>query len=126
MYRDLLHRNPAQTEVAGWVNNLNHGASTQSVAYGFAASFERESMRVQADYHQYLGRSASTDEVYGWVNNFEHGSTNEDVVSGFVGSYEYFANHGSNVNGWLAAAYVDALGRPIDASALAFWDAALL
>jgi hypothetical protein len=126
MYRDLLGRNPAQSEVNGWVYQLNHGTSTTTVAYGFAASYERESQRVQADYQTLLGRSASLDEVNGWVTQFQRGMSNEDVVAGFGGSFEYFYDHGSNVNEWLDAAYSDMLNRPLDGPALDYWQAYLL
>jgi hypothetical protein len=126
MYHDLLGRTPTNEEVNAWVNHLNQGETTQAVAYGFAASFERESQRVQADYQTFLGRAASDAEVANWATAFEQGMTNEDVVSGFVGSYEYFANHGSTLNDWLNAAYTDVLHRAIDDASLQMWDAALL
>jgi hypothetical protein len=125
MYQDLLGRTPAQSEVAAWVNALNHGMSTTTVAYGFAASFERESMRVQSDYQTYLGRSASAAEVNAWANAFENGCSNESVVSGFIGSPEYFQAHYSNVNLWLEGLYQDVLNRPIDPAGLQGWDGVL-
>ena len=60
------------------------------MAYGFAASGEREGIAVQADYQRYLLRSAGPTEVAFWVGQFGHGTTNEDIVTGFVGSDEYF------------------------------------
>ena len=63
------------------------------MAYGIAASPEREGIVVQGDYVRYLGRQASTAEVQGWVSDFEHGNSNENVVAGFVGSDEYFQKH---------------------------------
>jgi hypothetical protein len=126
MYQDLLGRTPSDDEVNAWVNHLNQGETTQAVAYGFAASFERESQRVQADYQKFLGRAASDAEVANWATAFEQGMTNEDVVTGFVGSFEYFNAHGSTLNDWLAAAYTDVLGRSIDPISLQNWDAALL
>jgi hypothetical protein len=126
MYQNLLGRTPADAEVAGWVSYLHQGASPQTVAYSFAASFERECQHVQADYERYLGRDASADEVSGWATAFENGLANESVVAQFVGSTEYFQSHGSTVNDWLNAAYTDVLQRPIDAASLAAWDAALL
>ena len=52
---------------------------TSDIAYGFAASQERESERVAADYLQYLGRGAQTAEIQYWVNVFENGGSNEQV-----------------------------------------------
>jgi hypothetical protein len=112
MYHDLLGRTPSQTEVNGWVAALNAGASTQQIAYGFAASGERESQRVNADYLSFLGRPASQAEVDGWVAAFQHGVSNEDVIAGFVGSREYFDDtaQGSDA-AWIAFAYRDILHR---------------
>jgi hypothetical protein len=93
LYHDLLGRTPSQAEVAGWLNALRHGVSPQQVAFGFAASAEREAIRVKDDYLSYLGRQASQAEVNGWVYAFEHGASNEDVVAGFIGSAEYHRRH---------------------------------
>jgi chitodextrinase len=90
MYQNLLGR-PADT--AGedfWTRALAAGADRSAVAYGFAASLERESQVIQADYQTFLGRSAGADEVGFWVNAFHGGLANEDVVSGFVGSAEFY------------------------------------
>ncbi len=121
MYQDLLGRAPAQAEVNGWVNALSSGTSPQQVAYGFAASAEREGARVRDDYFTFLGRNATQAEVDGWVSAFEHGARNEDVIAGFVGSAEYFQNHGSDANNWLMAAYQEILGRPADQAASNVW-----
>jgi hypothetical protein len=121
MYQDLLGRTPAQSEVDGWVNALAHGMAATDVAYGFAASTEREGQRVAADYQRYLGRAAAQSEIDGWVSDFEAGYSNENVIAGFVGSVEYFQNHGSDATDWLDAAYQDILGRPADAAAYANW-----
>jgi hypothetical protein len=122
MYHDLLGRAPAQSEVDGWVNALNNGTTPQQVAYGFAASAERESQRVQGDYQTFLGRPASPAEVSGWVNAFAHGTSNEDVVAGFVGSPEYFLNRGQgSASVWLDAAYMDVLKRSPSQGEVNYW-----
>jgi hypothetical protein len=90
MYVDLLQRTPSDGEVQGWVNALNRGVTPEAVAYGFAASAEREGIRVRNDYFAYLGRTAGQAEVDSWVNAFTHGLTNEDLVAGFIASDEYF------------------------------------
>ncbi len=122
MYQNLLGRTPAASEVRYWVNNLAAGAAPAQVAYGFAASPERESQRVQADYQKYLGRSASTTEVSYWVNVFLNGGTNEQVVAGFVASQEYFQTQGSNnIVDWLFADYRATLNRQPDQAGYQYW-----
>jgi hypothetical protein len=93
MYQDLLGRTPQQAEVDAWVGAMAAGMSPTQVAYGFAASAEREGQRVSADYQKYVGRSATPAEISAWVNAFENGFTNEDVIAGFVGSPEYYKEH---------------------------------
>jgi hypothetical protein len=121
MYQNLLGRTPAQSEVNYWVQQLNNGVSTTSVAYSFATSYERESDVVAADYQKYLGRSASLAEINGWVNDFLTGTSNETVVAGFVGSLEYWDKHGTGPSAWLDAAYRDILGRPADLAGYNTW-----
>jgi hypothetical protein len=125
LYQDLLGRTPAQSEVDGWVYALSHGVSPQQVAYGFAASNEREAIRVNNDYMTYLGRAASQAEVQGWVYAFEHGVSNENVIAGFVGSKESFDRAGDDIPTWVENAYQSILGRPVDPGALAHWTAIL-
>jgi hypothetical protein len=93
MYHDLLNRTPAIAEENLWLQALANGESRAQVAYGIAASPEREGIVVQGDYVRYLSRQASDAEVQGWVSDFEHGYSNENVVAGFVGSDEYFQRH---------------------------------
>jgi hypothetical protein len=100
--------------VAGWVNALANGLAPTQVAYGFAASAEREGQRITADYQTFLGRAPAAEEVASWVNAFAHGLANETVVAGFVGSTEYFQRHAGNLAVWLHNAYLDILGRPAD------------
>jgi hypothetical protein len=122
MYQDLLGRTPDQAEVDGWVAALGQGASPQDVAYGFAASAEREGQRVTANYVTLLGRRPSSAEVSGWVELFTHGlASNEDVIAGFVGSAEYWRRHSGNARDWLTSAYLDVLGRQPEPAAYAGW-----
>jgi hypothetical protein len=121
MYQDLLGRTPSQSEVDGWVNALQAGMSPTQVAYGFAASAEREGQRITADYEDYLGRAPEPGAVANWVSAFTHGLSNEDVIAGFVGSPEYFNNHFGDSPDWLTGAYQDILGRAADAAGFAAW-----
>jgi RHS repeat-associated protein len=125
MYVDLLGRQPAPSEVSGWVAVLNQGMAPAAVAYGFAASPEREGQRITADYQKYLNRTPEPGIVAAWVNAFESGMNNESVIAGFVGSQEYFQKHSDNIIDWLFSAYQDSLGRAPDPAALQGWAALL-
>jgi hypothetical protein len=114
LYQDLLQLTPSAAEVQGWVNGLNQGLAPETVSYGFAASAEREGIRVGNDYFTYLGRTPSQPEVDGWVNNLTHGLSNENLAAGFLGSAEYYnvASKGkSDKADWVLSAVVDALQR---------------
>jgi streptogramin lyase len=125
MYQDLLGRTPAPQEVNGWLVAMQNGWTPAQVAYGFAASPEREAIRVQQDYQQYLGRTASAAEVNGWVNAFLNlHYSNEDVTAGFIASWEYYNNpnrgKGDNTD-WLLSVYRDVLHRLPGSGELAGW-----
>ena len=122
MYQNLLGRTPAPSEVDYWMGQLANNVSTADIAYGFAASQERESDRVAADYEQYLGRGASNSEITYWVNVFLNGGSNEQVIAGFVCSQEYFQDHGNNNVSWLDAAYLSILNRAPDAAGFQYWE----
>jgi hypothetical protein len=121
MYVDLLGRTPAPSEVAGWVNALQGGLAPAAVAYGFAASPEREGQRITADYQDYLNRTPEPGIVAAWVQAFENGFSNENVIAGFVGSVEYFQKHHDNVPDWIFSAYNDVLARDPEPAALQGW-----
>jgi hypothetical protein len=122
MYHDILGRTPDPTGLAYWLNQLQQGVAPASIAYGFAASPEREAQRVTADYVKYLGRTPSQTEVSYWVDQFiNHGKTNEDVIAGFVSSPEDYQKHYNDPRDWIFGAYNDILGRLPDPAGLSHW-----
>jgi hypothetical protein len=121
LYQDVLGRSPDAKGLAYWVGQLGSGASPEAVAYGFAASPEREAQRVTADYQKYLGRSPDADGLTYWVNSFLAGSGNEDLIAGFVGSPEYYQSHGNSNQSWLTSVYQDVLSRAPSQDELDYW-----
>ena len=115
MYRELLGRNPGEPEVQAWLDALRNGTAEADVAYGFAASREREEQRIQRNYRHFLERDASKPEVDGWVDLFVRGqATNQDIIAGFVSSPEYYGRSSKgrgNQATWVVSAYEDVLGR---------------
>ncbi len=115
MYRDLLGRGPAESEVQAWLERLAAGAGEAEVAYGFAASVEREGQRVQANYRNFLGRDGTPLEVAAHVELFVRGiATNQDIIATFVGAPEYYASAErgrGNRAVWLVYAYEQVLFR---------------
>jgi len=92
MYQDLLGRAPDPQGETYWVTQLDQGTSRATVALGFAASPEREALRITQDYVDFLDRLPGQSEVDFWVQEFQNGVTNEDVITSFVASDEYY-NH---------------------------------
>jgi len=84
MYQDLLGRQPDQQGESYWVQQLNNGAARSDVAFGFAASIEREQQRVTADYQHFLNRRPDQQGLNFWVNQFAMGFTNENLIAGFI------------------------------------------
>ena len=126
MYNDLLGRPPDQAGLNYWVNQLAAGANPNDVAYGFAASQERESQRIGQDYLIYLGRPLDAAGQQYWVNQFLNGYPNESVIAGFIGSAEYYqkANKGdSHIVDWVDSMFQDALGRQPTPSELSYYSA---
>jgi hypothetical protein len=123
MYQNLLGRTPSLAEVKAWLAALAGGQSPTDVAFGFAASPEREGQRITADYLTNLGRLPSAGEVASWVQAFHggHGISNEDIIAGFVGSPEFFQGHKGDVSNWLISAYEDILHRRLDPAGYQGW-----
>jgi uncharacterized protein (TIGR03118 family) len=95
MYQDLLGRPADAAGESYWLQQLAAGANRATVAYGFAASPERESQRITDDYMHYLGRQPDSQGLSYWLAQFADGVTNEDLITGFVASEEYFQKHTS-------------------------------
>jgi uncharacterized protein YkwD len=126
MYQDLLGRAASASEVTTWLTKINQGMSQSDVAYGFAASAEREGERVSTTYQVVLGRKATSSEIAYWVNRFEQGTTNEDVAAGFLSSQEFYNNRGQgNVVNWLQAVYQDVMHRTASSNEVAYWETQL-
>jgi hypothetical protein len=124
MYQDLLGRGPDDAGVSYWLDRLAAGARPTDIAFGFAASPEREALRVGEDYQTFLGRSPGQDEVNYWVGQFVRGANNETVVAGFMGSVEYYSNPSkgrSSPTAWLDSVYQDVLNRDPGAGEVNTW-----
>ena len=112
MYRDLLGRTADPGGLSYWQGQLAGGVSTFSIAIGFAASQERESARINADYLVYLDRSVDPGGLTFWLGQFAAGVRNESLIAGFIASQEYYYNHGLGTRTtWIESLYQDILHR---------------
>jgi hypothetical protein len=120
-YQQYLGRNPAASEVAGWVTGMASGYSDENVEAGFIGSPEYIHSHggsgagwVSGMYHDLLGRTPAQTEVDGWVQNLAKGMSPMEVAHGFAASPE---REGQRVT----ADYVKFLGRTPAASEVAGW-----
>jgi hypothetical protein len=129
LYRDLLGREAALTEINGWSAQLDlhdqnpaGGLSRTQLAGLFVNTYEFRADEVDALYVKYLHRHADPAGLAGWVNYLLAGNTVEQLASLLVGSVEFFITQGGGTNsGFLNAMYMNALNRPVDSSGLSSW-----
>jgi len=126
LYQEFLHRDADPAGLSFHENQLNAGASRESVAMSFEISHEYSTSFVLAQYQSLLHRAPSQAEVDYWVGLLHGGATWEHVETAFLASDEFFATRGgSNNTGFLNAVYEEVLGRSLDPAAQTFWEAAL-
>jgi hypothetical protein len=125
-YRDILNRQIDAGGLAAWGNQLNQGMSRVQIVQAIETSKEYRTDQVQALYTQYLHRSADVPGLANGVAFLQSGGAVEQLAAAMAGSAEYFQSRGGGTNsGFLAALYLDALGRPIDSSGARSFGAAL-
>jgi hypothetical protein len=90
LYHNVLGRQPAAAEVAGWVQFLNAGGSRQTVIADFVNSAEADQRVIESDYLAYLARQGGAAEVNGWVGQVQQGRLSlTDVAATILGSTEF-------------------------------------
>ncbi|HLJ96794.1 MAG TPA: DUF4214 domain-containing protein [Gemmataceae bacterium] len=95
-YQQFLGRTPGSSEVAGWVNALQHGLSDTQVVVGFLSSpefYNRAGNNAQgwvdALYREVLGRNADPGGEAGWVQALAAGTAKSNVALSFETSQEH-------------------------------------
>jgi hypothetical protein len=121
----FLNRLPAQSELNGWVAQLDKGVNPLVVGSKIANSLEAYTDDVTNDYEAYLGRQPAPSEVNLWVKYLNSGKTTDQLKASILGSQEFFNDAGGTNQGFLQTVYTDVLGREIDPSGAASWGAAL-
>jgi hypothetical protein len=126
LYATVLNRKPDNGGESSWVQALGTGQNRYLIAYGFTSSTEHEQALIQADYQLYLGRSAASAEVSSWLSKIQHGMTQEAMAAEFASSPEAFFFRGnSNLDSWLAYAYLTILDRQADQAGINSWEQVL-
>jgi hypothetical protein len=107
---------------------LNNGVSRSQIVLQIEndPGNEYRTDRVEQLYVQYLHRAADPAGLNSGVAFLQAGGTDEQLAAILAGSPEYFQTRGGSTNdGFLAAFYMDALGRPIEPAGAAGWGALL-
>jgi hypothetical protein len=91
LYRDLLHTPGDAAGRAGWVDQLNRGATHLSVASAIRRSADAQGQVVDAGYRQLLGRQATPTERTNLANGMVHGLTYQSMLGSLIQTDEYYA-----------------------------------
>ena len=81
LYKAVLGRTGADSEVAAWLVKMDGGMTRQQVAVGFVNSLEHRQDQVDAYYEEFLHRAPDPGSVI-WVNELLSGVSEETVVEG--------------------------------------------
>jgi fibronectin-binding autotransporter adhesin len=123
LYKAVLGRTGADSEVATWLVKLNDGMTRQEVAVGFINSPEHRQDQVNAYYEEFLHRAPDPGSAT-WVNDLLSGVSEEDVVEGILDSPEYQSAHQDSTQ-FVQDLYIDVLGRQGESSGVSGWLTAL-
>ncbi len=117
VFPDLLNRPVDSLGLAYWSSLVDQGFLRSQVAGRMEATQEYRAGVVQKLFSAYLRRPAEPAAVAAWTNNLAQGASSDQLKAALLGSDEYFAQFGGGTNaGFLAVAYSDVFGRPIDPS----------
>ena len=124
LVRKILGRTPSQSEMSGWVSQLNAGSLTRAqVASAFFNSDEYTNRLIDAYYAAYQPGGLSTpppDDLEAMAMDLRSGHTEQQVLTQLLtanGDYVSMQPQGS----WVRALYQDVLGRAGGPSEVASW-----
>lgn len=141
LYQNVLGRSADPGGLAGWVDQLDNGASREAVVLGFSNSqeFTNNTLAASTAYTQGGIASIWADDVYrlyqatldrapdaagfgSWMSLLGAGREYLSVVTGFVASTEFQNTYGALSNtGFVERLYLNVLDRAADAAGRADW-----
>jgi hypothetical protein len=119
-YATYLHRTPSATELAGWLNDFEAGATEDQVQAAILTSPEYQAGHASDDafvaglYLDVLGRPADTASQASWVQNLHNGMSREQLALTFLQSPEFQSNV-------IAGYYQAFLNRTAATAEIQFW-----
>jgi hypothetical protein len=91
LYRNLLARNPSQSEVNFWLGVLSQGRSRQQIVTGIVTSVEYQTDIVNSIFSQYLDRTPTPVELGQYLAQIQSGIFDANVIGGLLASNAYFS-----------------------------------
>jgi hypothetical protein len=88
LYRIVLSRVPAASEVAPWVHFLDNGGTRDVVARSFWESAEHRGLQVDGFYQRFFHGTESAPERAAWIAAFTQGMSDLQIEQLFVTSGE--------------------------------------
>lgn len=116
IYVAILGRPSDPVGKAGWVAQLNAGATVFAIAQQFLRSQEYAVQFVEQSYQQILGRAADAAGLATWTAVVTGGGSTSDVIAGLLLSPEYTAMTESSLD-FATSLYRQILGREADDAA---------
>ena len=92
LYRHVLGREAAPSEIQSWTVALAQGGTRHQVAMGFLVSYEHLTDVVDGHYQHLLSRGIDPEGAHSWVIAIQGGVRVEAVIAGIVASNEYRSN----------------------------------
>ena len=90
LYRTVLSREAAPSEISAWTRVLARGGTRTDVAMGFLLSWERLSTVVDGYYVKLLRRHLDAVGQRSWVQALQAGRHDEEIIAGIIASREYW------------------------------------
>jgi FG-GAP-like repeat/Domain of unknown function (DUF4214) len=123
LYGDLLNRPARPSDTASWLQSMEAGASSSTVAAAFVNSSEYHRILISTWMQQYLHRSPTASDSAYFGGLLDQGQSWVSVQQLFITSTEYFNRAGGSAAGYVNAVISDVVGHPALASQISFWAA---
>ena len=122
LYNDVLGRQPADSEVAAWANQVAAGADRSVVASKFLVSRENWTSMITSAYQGALHRAPEDGGIQTWLGFLSTGASINDLNAAVYGSEESFLvqGHGDNAQ-WVDVMYQGLLGRSAGPEERTYW-----
>jgi trimeric autotransporter adhesin len=121
LYAKLLQRTAELSGLTYWTQQIQSGASAQTVAQQIMDSREYRTNAVDHFYLNYLGRHAEAAGLNYWLDALASGRSIESVRCGILASQEYFDLQGDDMNTWIGAMYRNYLERTSADREVSLW-----